>query len=512
MKTAGSMQPHEKTQQDVIAFLADPASHGGAAVRVITTQISHLFLTPDRAYKLKRPVTLPFLDYAPLDARATACRHEMELNRRLAPGLYLGVVAVTREADGKLALDGSGEPVDWLIVMNRFPDEALASRMAASGSFTLRHAAELADVIAAFHGSLAPDQTQGSPDALKVAITDLRQTLDHSRNRELAARGQALADRLLTLTEVKAARIDARRTQGKVRLCHGDLHLGNIVMLDGIPRPFDGIEFSDAIATIDVLFDLAFAVMDLLAHDLPDHANLLLNRYLAATRDYDGLDLLPLYLGTRALIRVMSELMTGADDRALRYLAVADAVLSPAVPCLLAVGGLSGSGKSTVARALAPNLGPGPGAILLRSDEIRKRMEGVAPEVKLPESAYAPAVTRAMFDRLEADARTTLKAGLSVILDATHMSPRGRARAERIARDCGVTFQGLWLDVPDARLESRINGRVHDASDATLTVLRSQQTADLGAIHWTRIDGAGTIAEVITSARAALNVTIRRPA
>lgn len=499
------MDKPEAAQQDVVAFLSDPATYGGGTVETVTTHISRIFLTADRAYKLKRAIRLPFLDYSSLAARKAACDHEVMLNRRTAPALYRGVIAVTQAADGRLVLGGNGPAVDWLVEMTRFPKEAEADHMARAGRFTATHATALADSIAAFHAGLAPDRTHGGAAALRQAIRDLAATLANAAP-DLASRGQALADRLLARVDHQAARLDARRDGGHVRLCHGDLHLGNIVVLDGRPLPFDGIEFSDAIATIDVLYDLAFTVMDLVAHDLPALANLVLNRYLAATRDYGGLDLLPLYLGTRALVRVMAEAMAGHHDRARRYAAIGDAVLAPCAPRVIAVGGLSGSGKSSVARALAPEIAPPPGAILLRSDEIRKRLMAVAPEVTLPEGAYAPDVTRAVFERMAEDARACLEAGCTVILDATHMAPAARARAEAIARDRGVPFQGLWLEAPADVLEARVGSRQHDASDATVAVLRNQTKADLGAIGWTILDASGDLAAVTAAARDALGL------
>lgn len=493
----------EEAQRAVVAFLSDPNTHGGHPVAVRSTPTSHVFLAGANAYKLKRARKMPFLDYSTLELRHALCRRELELNRRTAPDIYLDVLPVT-EKDGRLHLGGPGAAVDWVLHMRRFAEEDLADHAAATHRFRLSHALELADALAAFHKTLPPCHDKGGAAAFHASLLNVRAAFAMAGNADFTAAACELSDILLILAASKSDEINNRKDQGFVRLCHGDMHLGNIALINDHPVPFDAIEFSNDIACVDTLHDMAFPLMDMVAHDLPLQANGFFNRYLMATRDMDGLSLLPLYLGYRALVRAMATGLVGKLDRGRRYLATARQLMAPRTPWVVAVGGLSGSGKSTVARSLAANLAPPPGALLIRSDEVRKRLLGKRPEDRLSQDAYAPAVSRQVFDIMREDAARALRAGWSVILDATHMDPATRQAAEATARAADAPFCGLWLDAPAAALRRRVGGRDKDISDADLAVLEKQLAVDVGDIGWLQIAADQPLERVIADAESAV--------
>ena len=366
-------------QSAVSAFLANPATHGQACTRVerIDTHGAMVFLAGERAYKVKRAVRFPYMDFSTLDLRRRACEREVELNRRTAPELYIGSVPITRAAGGALALDGTGEAVEWAVVMRRFAQEALGDRLAQAGRLTPELAAALADEVAVFHEGAEPlfgAAAAGGGAAGLGAVID--ENLDELRARpEIFAATElaALTAASRAALEQAAALLDARLAAGLVRRCHGDLHLRNVCVVDGRPRLFDCIEFNDAIACIDVLYDLAFLLMDLEHRGLRPLANLVLNRYVQRRDDVAGLAALPLFLSTRAAVRAkvsVSIADSQADpaaarrlhDEATAYFRAACAYLQPVDPILVAIGGLSGTGKTCLARDLAPGLGASPGA------------------------------------------------------------------------------------------------------------------------------------------------------
>jgi predicted kinase len=293
----------------------------------------------------------------------------------------------------------------------------------------------------------------------------------------------------------------ARAAEGRIRRCHGDLHLGNLCLWQGKPTPFDALEFDEALARIDTGYDLAFLLMDLDRQAGRAAANRVLNRYLARSGDYGVLGPLPLWLALRALVRAHVQAARGRDGVPL--LKAAAAYLAPASPRLIAVGGLQGTGKSTLARGLAPALGPAPGALLLRSDELRKRRFGLAPEEPLPPEAYTEAVSTATHEELFTIAEAALRQGHAVALDAMFLDVQYRLRAAEIAARVGVPFQGFWLEAPIEILKSRILARRGDASDATIAVLERAAQADPGPIDWRRLDAAG---DALAAARKALGV------
>jgi aminoglycoside phosphotransferase family enzyme/predicted kinase len=496
-------------------FLGSPAAYDFAPEHVdrIETHASVVFLAGGHAYKVKRAVKYPFLDFSTLERRRSALLNELRLNLRTAPQLYLEVVPVTQGDDGKFHLGGKGDAMEWVLVMRRFDQARLYDRMAEEGRLQLSDMPQLAQVIAAFHRganrNLAP---QPPVEALRAVIEDNATTL---ATREDGLTGEILAEVNRLSREALAGLsllLQARALGGYVRHCHGDLHLRNIVEIGGAPTLFDAVEFDDAIATIDVLYDLAFLLMDLGARKLPAHANAVLNAYLEAggdTANLLGLAALPLFLAMRAMIRAKVELLraglssdsrTEARARVASYALLARDYLSARPrPQLIAIGGLSGSGKSSVAHALAPHLGAFPGAVHVRSDVERKRMFGVDAGERLPRSAYAAEVSDIVYGICRKRALMALEGGAAVIVDAVHAKEDERDAIAEIAARAGAMFTGLWLDAPADAMRERIAGRTGDVSDATPDVLDEQLGFDLGAQTFAVVDAGRPLDQVVAS-------------
>jgi aminoglycoside phosphotransferase family enzyme/predicted kinase len=450
---------------------------GSGAERTIDTACAHVFLGREAAWKIKRHADLGYADFSTAERRKWALDRELEFNKAAAPDIYRAVRAVTREAGGGFAIDGAGETVEHVLEMRRFDEtQVLAAQPeAVDGDLAER----LGRTIAGFHAA-APLRPAGGLTALAFTVGSnaqlLRETcegLDQDRVEVMVALTEAELERQSPLLAHRAA-------TGFSRRCHGDLHLGNILMENGQPVLFDCIEFNDILSDLDVQYDLAFLLMDLDFRGRRDAAVRALSGYVdeAARRFpaeiWEGLAALPLMLSVRAGVRAHVSAHSADPATARAYVEAAIAHLSPSAPVLAAVGGLSGSGKSRFSRVIAPALGASPGAVILRTDEVRKRLVDVAPTERLPPEGYAPEVYARTYDALFDNARTMLKAGRAVVLDATFIDPALRARAEALAAECAVPFHAAWLDAPVEVLEARVAGRQGDASDATVAVLHEQ--------------------------------------
>jgi predicted kinase len=305
-----------------------------------------------------------------------------------------------------------------------------------------------------------------------------------------------------------------RAEQGFVRRCHGDLHLANIALVDGRPLLFDAIEFDPVIATTDVLYDFAFTLMDLIHFNQGAAANAVFNRYLAGAggEGLDGLGLLPLFLSVRAAIRAhvlfMKSEHAGESDavwqEAKRYFDLAGRLIAPRPPLLVAIGGLSGTGKSVLARGLAGLIDPPPGAVIVRSDVVRKHLFGACETTALPESAYRPEATKRVYEVLSSTAQRVLAQGCSVVLDAAYLLEAERMEIEGLAATHGVRFVGLFLTADLATRLARIERRKGDASDATRDVALKQETFAIGTVNWHIVDASGTPDQSLRSARVSL--------
>lgn len=489
-------------QTEAIALLAAAGTHGGASVERIDTHSAIVFLAGERAYKLKRAVRFDYLDFSTPERRRRFCEAEVRLNRRTAPSLYRGVIAITRGPDGALTLGGSGEPVDWVVEMVRFPQDALFDRLAAAGRLDLALMPPLAAAIAEFHAAAGRRSDHGGRAGMSWVVEgNAEGFVEFGAGIFDAAAHGRLTDAARAAVERLGGLLDARREAGFVRHCHGDLHLRNIVLLEGRPTLFDGVEFNDEISCTDVLYDLAFLLMDLWRRSLPRHANAVWNRYMAESRDWHGIPALPLFLSCRAAVRAKTSATAAGlqreatrrgdlHEQARQYLQMAGALLRPPPPCLIAVGGLSGSGKSTLAYGLSPIVGAVPGALVLRSDEIRKELYGVAPTARLGPEGYTSEASANVYRRLTERAEVVLRAGHGAIVDAVHAREDDRRAVEAVARDAGAPFIGLWLDAPEPALIDRVARRRYDPSDADAAVVRMQRAQDSGTIGWHRLDAS----------------------
>lgn len=510
-------------QSAIIEFLAAPGTHGGAPVERIETHASVVFLAGTRAWKLKRAVRYDYLDFSTAERRKAMCDAEVRVNRRTAPSLYRGVVAIVRRADGSLALAGPGVPIDWVVEMNRFDQNGLFDRLAGRRSLNLELMPPLASAIAQFHGVAERRSDHGGSPGMAWVIdgnaTGFAEEgggiLDPNLTTSLTTDSHVVLDR-------HATQLDRRREAGFVRQCHGDLHLRNIVLLDGRPTLFDAIEFSDEIACIDVLYDLSFLLMDLWRRQLPRHANEIWNNYLAETLDFDGVSVAPLFLSCRSAVRAKTSATAARlqsdpqrrgelEDMARAYLGLAARLLRPASASLIAIGGFSGSGKSTLARALAPSIGAVPGALVVRSDEIRKRLCGVSPLTRLGPAGYTADVTRRVYETMTERAAMIVRAGHSVIADAVFARSADRDAIEHVAATAAMRFVGIWLDASEQVLVNRSGQRRADPSDADPAVVRAQLALGAGEIRWHRIPTSGEADEVVQHACSIIETRLASP-
>jgi len=466
-------------QRSVAAFL-----RGLAGADPIETHISAVYLGTDTVWKLKKAVRLSFLDFSTIERRRHYAEREIALNAPHAPGLYRDVVAVTRRADGSVGFAQAADepPLDWVLRMARVPAGDFLDAVAASGRLTPALLDAIADTVAAYHARLPP-LADTIPDMPGVIAGNARAALEAGLPPDRVRAWQQAVTRALA---DRAAWLADRAKAGFVRRAHGDLHLGNLCLWQGRPVAFDALEFDEDLATIDVAYDLAFLLMDLEFRAGRPAASRVLGRYVGLTGDADLVHGLPPFLSSRALIRAHVAARSNRPDDAARYLDQAHAYLRPPPPAVVAVGGLPGTGKTTLARALAPRFGAAPGALVLRSDEIRKRLMGVPPEQRLPQAGYAPEVSARVFQELADLTARAVKAGHAVVADAMFLDPAQRTMIEAAAG--GAPFHGLWLQAPIAALEERIQARTGDASDATVSVLRAVQPNDTGPGQWTAID------------------------
>ena len=509
------------SQEAVFTFLSDPATHAGQKVTRIDTHGAAVFLAGDRVLKVKRAVRFPFLDYSTLDKRKAACEAELEVNRPFAPQIYRRVVAITKDDAGRLSFDGDGKPEEWALEMQRFDENATLDRLADDGKIDAKLADELGRVVASAHRTIPV----ADADAWIAALGEYVEQNDEAFREWPALFPAGEAE---TFTDASRRALEELqpllRKRGEMRLIrrgHGDLHLGNIALIGDNPVLFDAIEFDPMVASGDVLYDLAFLLMDLVERDLRPQANIVLNRYLAETRrddDLDALAALPFFMGMRAAIRakVTAAKLTHADDEnkpaiessAKAYFVLATKLITPPTPMLIAVGGLSGTGKSVLARALAAHILPEPGAVVLRSDVMRKRLFDAAETDKLPKDAYMPEVSETIYTMLNEQARRVLAAGHSAIIDAVFAKPEERELVAELAANLvnagKVPFHGFFLTADlDTRIK-RVGGRINDASDADANVVRTQADYDLGTMNWTQVDASGTPADTLARTRKAL--------
>lgn len=445
----------------------------GEPVSLVETTLSWVVLAPRVALKLKKPVRLAFADYGNIAARLRCCLEELRVNRRFARGLYRGVLAV-RGTPGDPRFDGPGEPIDHVVCMRRFPDGAvLASRD--MGELDAGALARFARDLGEIHQAsprVDPAHDWGSAAQVTKAVFAVASQLQAMR---IVLPEDPLQGWLEAQARAHRDGWEARRLGGRVRDCHGDLHLGNLVMLEGRVVAFDAIDFDPALRWIDVVSDVAFLAMDLEARGRADLAFGFLDDYLQASGDYAGVAVLRVYAAYRALVRCLATALAppGAGPD---YLAAARRWAGECCPRLVIMHGLSGSGKSTVARRLLQAAG----AIRIRSDVERKRLHAAGVAAGSADSLlYSSAASLRTYARLARAARVALAAGFPVIVDATFLEAGHRRHFETIARRCGVPFEILHCEVEDAVSRQRLEARERagtDPSDATIATWQWQRT------------------------------------
>ena len=471
------------------------------AVEHMETHAAHIFLVHDRAFKIKKDVRLPYLDFSDRQKRRAVLEHELKVNRLFTPGIYLSVSDVL------------GEPV---LVMRRFPSQSLLAWQIAHGGVGPALAQRLAVMVAESHRK-APRRDVPGKDIMSglgaqlsaafIASPDIfhpAETLEY----------HALFEAALNANK---ALLNERNARGLVRRCHGDMHAGNVIVEEGIPKLFDAIEFSEKIATIDVLYDLAFLLMGLWTEGERHAANRVLNHYLDLRRreeDLTGLALLPMFLSTRSGVRALvtadlaHELTLSRSlkerSQAMDWFRAAMAYLRPVRPLLVCIGGLSGTGKSTVAADLAADIGAAPGALHVRSDFERKILAGVEETARLGTEHYSREASFQVYEACLGRAERALRAGHSVVIDAVFARPEERRAVEGLAHSCNARFIAAWLEAPSDLLKARVAARRGDASDATPAVVELQAAYDLGPLRWPRISSAGAPAETIAGVKGIL--------
>lgn len=476
-------------------------AHATAGIECIETHISWVLLAGEQVYKFKKPLTLDFLDYSTLALRRAACEEELRINRRTAPGIYLDVVAVvgTLEAPRFVAADevGADTPVlEWAVHMRRFAQDGLLSRLVAQGTLLPAHIDQLAQHIAAFHAQAAVADAGtpwGQPQTMREAVAhNFPDVLAVVAGTELATTLQTVQAWSVQQGEALAPLMQERRAQGWVRECHGDLHLNNLVLIDGVPQLFDAIEFNPAFRWTDVLADLAFVLMDLQAHGRADYAWRLLNAYLEHSGDYFALQLLPYYQCYRAMVRAKVAALrwaqlqgrpqeqAAAQQEVARYLQLAAQFVAPRRRALWLATGVSGSGKSRHSLTLIEWLG----IVRVKADVERKRLYGLAPLARsagvVPGGIYTPEAGQRTYARLREVAHAVLSAGLPVLVDATCLKVAQRQPFLALAQQLGVPCRILALDAPVEVLRQRVQRRAEkggDPSEADVAVLEGQLKA-----------------------------------
>ncbi|MEO1281451.1 MAG: AAA family ATPase [Pseudomonadota bacterium] len=513
-----------QTQDEVFRFLSQPSSYLPTIVDQVEIRETHgamVFLAGDCAYKLKRSVRLAYLDFSTLALREKACRHEIERNATFSSDIYLGVSPIVRLANGGLQIGTSqpgSEVIDWVVVMKRFDDSLLLDKLAQERTLPVSLMPALAETVADSHTKAPVRKNHHGEVALDAVVAQIIQS--HQAAPSLLGPDQVdrFAGRIRHALSDVSALLEERSRSGSVRLCHGDLHLRNLVLIAGRPTLFDAIEFDDEISTVDVLYDLAFLLMDLWHRGLKAHANLCFNTYASqamSSKQLSGLQALPLFMAARAGIRGMVaidrlKVCPACERKAVlreieQYFELASSVLTLKKPTLAVVGGRSGTGKSTLAQGLAPGFGNAPGALHLRSDVERKRMLNVAPLDRLPLQAYSEGQNEAVYKRLVSRATVALEAGHSVIVDAVFLSQMHRDWLHQVARQNHSSFVGLWLCAPQDVMVDRVEHRKDDASDAHAGVVRKQMSLNTDPTEWHRIDANASPEIVLSAARAALD-------
>ncbi|MDH3353900.1 MAG: AAA family ATPase [Chromatiales bacterium] len=457
--------------------------------QIIETHISWVVLTGHYAYKIKKSINFGFLDYSTLEKRKTQCEKELRLNRRTSPEIYIEVVSVGGTVTKPLI--SSKPTLEYLLKMHQFPQHSLLSHIVITQKFCDQHAISLAQILAQFHSKIEIASSHSVYGDSSQIITPIRENFSqiraHIDNPQLLERLLKIEIKTEQQFQYLAPYFIERKQNGYIRDCHGDLHLNNIFLVNEQPRLFDCIEFNPALRIIDVMSELAFLVMDLEEHGETLRANLLLNRYLEISGDYEGVRLLPFYLCYRAMVRAkvtilqlkQSDIVTTPNittpDEFNRYINMAECYSVQQDPQIIITHGLSGSGKTTITTKLMQQLG----AIRIRSDIERKRLHGLTPDEESGLlNIYTDSASLRTYQQLAKQASAIIAGNYPVIIDATFLKQSERERFHILAEELKVSFTILAIEAPVETLQKRIKERIisgKDASEADLNVLKWQQ-------------------------------------
>ena len=503
---SGTAPANDETSRAVLAFMNDASSypHSVERIRHVETHISHVFLTGEVAYKIKKPIRLPFLDFSTRTLRKKFCQRELELNSRFAPALYERVVSICQTKEG-LAFGDEGEAVEYAVRMKQFDDGDLFSERLASGNLTREQILAMTDQIISFQRSARVTPEYWSYDAVENVMLDNFQICRDSCPTVLSHATLAATLDLCREGLKKNQQLIENRRLTHVKELHGDLHLGNMCLFEGKPLMFDGIEFSEAYACCDEWADTAFFVMDLMFQRQEGWATTVINRVLEQTDDFGGLPLLNLYIAYRAMVRAKVNCLKLTGEAGSReeltahargHLALANRVLTPQETPVIVVAGLSGSGKTTLARALTEPLG----ALHIRSDVVRKHLLGIPLLQQAGSEAYQSQTNRLTYAGLIERARCAAATGRPIILDAVFGNQETRDAARLFAEACGLPWIGLWCEVSPEVARARLRTRRGDASDADEEVFQKQQSTVLLPDDWHCVTTEGKLPDIVQRA------------
>lgn len=499
---------------------------------IINTHCAYLIMGENYVLKIKRDVKYDYLDMSTLPKRRRLCFRELQLNKPLLPDIYLDVLPVTLQSDDTVELGGSGKIIEWALLMRRFNDNDVLDCIANKGKLSTVVCYELGKEINHYHGSLDSVNVLDGDVRIREVIEELGRVFTELNAVIEPEQSRNVISSILSAFDTHRPLLRARGEQGFVKRCHGDLHLRNVVLINGKPTPFDALEFDERLGTTDVLYDIAFLMSDLASRGLDKQCNAVLNGYIHSLPKSAliGLGLLPLFIAIRTSILAMTNAQrekvqldrqfrsaTGTtkqtkESASLAYhtnnnisthlLTAALSQLKVGTPVLVAVGGLSGSGKSTIAREIAPKLGPSYGCVHLNSDIERKRIAGIDGTDRLPKASYTKESAELTYTEIMERCTLLVDAGQSVIVDATFIDIHHQQMVEAIAVKRKVPFLGVWLGASPEVLRARINARHHDVSDATTDVLEkqlankaTQQTSKM----WDVIDASDSVELVSAS-------------
>jgi len=488
-------------------------------VQRIETHGATVLLGRDHAIKIKKPVLFDHMDYSTSEKRRDFCNREVDLNRRTAPELYLGVFAIYKQSNAEFSLSGTDKPVDYFIKMQRFADGNRLDNVSSREGLSALLCEQLCNAVVNFHKNLPSIENGASiPDFHSVIEQNFLQLDDYCpdlfRQKDVSKYRRNLHSVFDALKPVEHKRLN----EGWIRAGHGDLHLQNICLFDGKPLLFDAIEYEDDFVVGDVFYDLCFLLMDLWHRNHKQAANQIFNQYIhkmgwtTADNNLDILLLLPFFMTMRAGIRthVAASRYLQSDDGTAKDLFANEArlllnssllYLKKTEPQIVAIGGFSGSGKSTLAANLASHVGSTPGALHIRSDVVRRMLIGWDDYSPMPQSAYTTAQSQAVYEHMQVLARRVVIAGHSVILDAVLDRRQDRQEFEKIAQDLDVPFKGIWLKVDRNVMAERIEGRTRDASDATVEVMLAQIQRQIEAVtDWMTLEANGSEIEITQEA------------